>query len=49
MLKGVSSPGYKESSFKFSPSGIVHAHFLPRPAQENGVLKFPDLREEDTP
>ena len=21
--------------------------FLPRPAQENGLLKFPDLREED--
>ena len=39
--------GYIESSCKFSPSGIVHAHFLPRPAQENGVLKFPDLKEED--
>ena len=35
------------STCMFSPSGIVHAQFLPRPAQENRVLKFPDLREED--
>ena len=37
-----------ESACKFSPSGILHFTFLPRPtAQENEVLKFPDLREED--
>ena len=37
-----------ESACKFSPSGIFTFTFLPRPiAQENGVLKFPDLREED--
>ena len=29
-------------------SDIIHLHFLPRrTAQENEVLKFPDLREED--
>ena len=37
-----------EPACKLSPSGILHLHFLPRPtAQENEVLKFPDLREED--
>ena len=39
----------ESSCMPFSPSRIVHAHvhFLPRPAQENGVLKLPGLKEED--